>query len=126
MKEVDDMRSHLDRTSFGWLEVDGERYEHDVLIRLDGTVEKRKKKLSKRVYGTSHTISLDEAKHIYEHGAAMLIVGSGQYDSVRLSEEAAEYFRRGDVEVRLMSTPEALTVWNDAPKKSIGLFHVTC
>ncbi len=56
----------------------------------------------------------------------MLIVGSGQYDTVCLSEEAAEYFRRRDVEVRLMSTPEALTVWNDAPKKSIGLFHVTC
>ncbi len=53
-------------------------------------------------------------------------VGSGQYDTVRLSEEAAEYFQRRDVEVQLMSTPEALTVWNDAPKKSIGLFHVTC
>jgi hypothetical protein len=47
------MRSQLDRTGFGWLEIDGERYEHDVLIRLDGTVEKRKKKLSKRVYGTN-------------------------------------------------------------------------
>ncbi len=120
------MRSHLDRTGFGWLEIDGERHEHDVLIRLDGTVEKRKKKLSKRVYGTSHTISLDEAKHIYEHGATTLIVGSGQYDSVRLSKEAAEYLRRRDVEVRLMSTPEALAVWNDAPKNIIGLFHVTC
>jgi hypothetical protein len=29
------MRSQLDRTGFGWLEIDGERYEHDVLIRLD-------------------------------------------------------------------------------------------
>ena len=56
----------------------------------------------------------------------MLIVGSGQYDTVRLSEEAAEYFRRRDVEVRLMSTPEALAVWNDAPMKSVGLFHVRC
>lgn len=120
------MRPHLDSTSFGWIEVDGERYEHDVLIRLDGTVEKRKKKLSKRVYGTSHTVSLDEAKHIYECGAARLIVGSGQYDTVRLSEEAADYFRRRDVEVRLLSTPESLAVWNDAAKDSIGLFHVTC
>jgi hypothetical protein len=126
LKEVDDMRSHLDSTGFGWLEIDGERHEHDVLIRLDGTVEKREKKLSKRVYGTSHTISLDEAKHIYERGATTLIVGSGQYDSVRLSKEAAEYLRRRDVDVRLMSTPEALAVWNDAPKKSVGLFHVTC
>ncbi len=102
------MRPRLDHTGFGWLEIDGERHEYDVLIRLDGTVEKRKKKLSKRIYGTSHTISLDEAKHIDEAGATTLIVGSGQHDTVRLSEEAAEYFR------------------NDAPKTSIGVFHVTC
>ncbi len=120
------MRPHLDRTGFGWLELDGERHEHDVLIRLDGTVEKRKKKLSKRVYGTSHTISLEEAKHIYEDEATTLIVGSGQYDSVRLSEEAAEYFRRRNVAVRLLSTPGAIATWNAAPQNSIGLFHVTC
>jgi hypothetical protein len=116
----------LDGTGFGWLEIEGRRHEHDVLIRLDGAVEKRKKKLSKRVYGTSHTVSLDEAKHIYEDGATTLIVGSGQYDRVRLSEEAADYFRRRDVEVQLLPTPEAIVAWNDAPQKSIGLFHVTC
>jgi hypothetical protein len=120
------MQPHFDRTGFGWIEIDGERYEHDVLIRLDGTVERRKKKLSKRVYGTSHTISRDEAKHVYEDGAATLIVGSGQHDMVRLSEEAAEYFGRRDVNVQLLATPDAITVWNDAPKKSIGLFHVRC
>jgi hypothetical protein len=116
----------LDRTGFGWLEIDGTRHEHDVLIRLDGTVEKRKKKLSKRIYGTSHMVSLDEAKHIDEEEATTLIVGSGQHDTVRLSEETTEYFQRRDVKVWLRSTPEAIAVWNDAPGKSIGLFHVTC
>ncbi len=74
----------------------------------------------------ARTVSLDEAKHIYEDGATTLIVGSGQYDRVRLSEEAADYFRRRDVEVQLLPTPEAIVAWNDAPQKSIGLFHVTC
>ena len=120
------MRPHLDRTRFGWLEIDGARYEHDVLARLDGTVEKREKKLSKRVYGTSHTISLDEARYVYEDGATTLIVGSGQYNMVHLSEEAATYFHQRDVDVRVLPTPEAISVWNDAPKESIGLFHVTC
>jgi len=120
------VRPYLDRTEFGWIEIDGERYEHDVLLRRDGTVEKRKKKLSKRVYGTSHTISLDEAKHVYEKGAGTLVSGSGQHGCVQLSDEAAEYFERHDVEVRLLPTPEALVAWNEAPKMSIGLFHVTC
>ena len=120
------MRPHLDRTEFGWIEIDGQRYEHDVLVRRDGTVEKRKKKLSKRVYGTSHTISLDEAKHVYEKGTSTLILGSGQHGCVHLSAEAAEYFSRHNVNVRLLPTPEALAAWNHAPAKSSGLFHVTC
>lgn len=120
------MRPTLDRTGFGWLEIEGVRHENDVIIRLDGTVEKRKKKLSKRIYGSSHTISLEEAEHTYDEGAILLIIGSGQYDRVRLSQEATDYFRELGVEVALQATPDAIGVWNDAPEGSIGLFHLTC
>ena len=51
-----------------------------MIIRLDAHVEKRKKKLSKAIYSTSHIISLDEAKYVYEKGAERLIVGTGQSD----------------------------------------------
>jgi len=119
-------RPRCEATGFGWIEIDGTRYEHDVLIRLDGTVEKRKKKLSKRVYGTSHTISLDEARHVAEKGARVLIVGTGQSDQVRLSPEADAYFGKHGCEVRAHPTPEALRAWNDAGPEAIGLFHVTC
>ncbi len=120
------MRPRLDGTGFGWLEVDGERYEHDVLIRLGGKVKKRKKKLSKRVYGTSHTVSLDEARHVFEDGATHLIVGTGQYGNVQLSSEAERYFSAHHCSVVLLPTPEAVAAWNAAPKTAIGLFHVTC
>ena len=53
------MKPTIDRTMYGSITIKGRRYERDVLIRLDGGVKKRKKKLSKAVYGTSHTISLD-------------------------------------------------------------------
>jgi hypothetical protein len=45
----------IDRTQFGSVTIDGNVFEHDVLIRLGGKVEKRKKKLPKAVYGTSHS-----------------------------------------------------------------------
>ncbi len=89
-------------------------------------MKKRKKKLSKAVYGTSHVISLDEARHIYEQGAQRLIIGTGQYDSVRLSDEAASYFRRRQCRVVLLATPQAIEAWNEFEGKMIGLFHVTC
>ena len=52
----------IEGTTFGTITIDGKTYEHDVIIRLSGEVMKRKKKLSKKYYGTSHVLSKDEAK----------------------------------------------------------------
>jgi len=62
------MEPRIDRTQFGSVTIEGAVFTHDVIIRLGGQVKKRKKKLSKAVYGTSHTISLAEAKHVYQQG----------------------------------------------------------
>ena len=88
------MEPRIDRTEFGSVTIDGEVFTHDVILRLGGRVEKRKKKLSKAVYGTSHTISLAEAEHLYQKGAERLLIGAGQDSRVALSEEAATYFSR--------------------------------
>lgn len=120
------MKPNIDRTIFGSITIAGNTFEHDVVIRLDGQVEKRKKKLSKAIYGTSHILSLAEAKHIYEPEAKRLIIGTGQEGNVRLSEEAADYFKRKQCQVDLLPTPEAISVWNEAAGSVISLFHVTC
>jgi hypothetical protein len=67
------MKPSIDGTQFGSITISGERYEHDVVIRLHGKVRKRKKKLSKVKYGTSHKVSLEEAEHIFDMGAKRLI-----------------------------------------------------
>jgi hypothetical protein len=120
------MKPSIDQTAFGSITIEGTDFEHDVLIRLGGQIEKRKKKLSKAIYGTSHIVSLDEAKHVYEKGTKRLIVGSGQYGNVELSEEADDYFKRKQCEVELLPTPEAIRAWNEAKGDVVGLFHVTC
>lgn len=120
------MKPHIDDTNFGSITIEGSTLEHDILIRLSGEIVKRKKKLSKAVYGTSHVISREEAKFIYETGAALLIVGSGQEDSVRLSDEAQAYLEKRGCKVELWSTPEAIRHWNRAKGPTLGLFHVTC
>lgn len=120
------MKPRIDGTQFGSITIDGTDIEHDVLIRLSGEITKRKKKLSKAVFGTSHTISLDEAEYIFEKGAKRLIVGSGQKGMVTLSDEASEYFKKERVRVDLWPTPDAIRQWNEAKGATIGLFHVTC
>jgi len=47
----------IEGTTFGTITIDGKTYEHDVIIRLSGEVVKRKKKLSRKYYGTSHVLS---------------------------------------------------------------------
>lgn len=120
------MKPKIDSTRFGSITIDGEKYENDVLIRLGGKVKKRKKKLSKAIYGTSHVISLDEAKHIYEDGAERLIVGTGQEGMVKLSDEAADYFKVNKCQMRLSPTPDAIRLWNKSDGEIIAMFHVTC
>ena len=67
----------IEDTRFGSITIDGKTYECDVIVRLSGKVEKRKKKLSKEQYGTSNIISKDEAKFIFEDGCNLLIVAAG-------------------------------------------------
>ncbi len=120
------MQPVIDSTAFGSIVIAGTAVDHDVVIRLGGQVVKRKKKLSKAVYGTSHTISLDEARFVYEAGAARLIVGTGQSGMVRLSQEAAGYLAEQGCEVTLLPTPQAAEAWNSATGAVVGLFHITC
>lgn len=120
------MKPILTGIGFGWVDVDDQRISHDILIRLDGQVTKRKKKLSKEVYGTSHTISLAEAEYIFEDGAELLIIDAGRFGKVRLSPEAADYFQEKNCRVDIFTTPKAIKTWNDSAGKLIGLFHITC
>ena len=120
------MKPVISDSGFGYITVEGSKIDHDIIIRLSGEIKKRKKKLSKFVYGTSHIISLEEAKYVYQEGAERLIIGAGQQGMVRLSKEAADYFKTKRCKTDLHPTPKAIEKWNDAPGRVIGLFHITC
>ncbi len=120
------VKNHIDSASFGSIIVDGKKYIHDIIISLDGRVSKRKKKLSKQVFGTSHVISLLEAEYVYESGAERIIVGAGHNGMVILSTEAADFFRSNICSVVLLPTPEAAHAFNTSTGKMIALFHITC
>ena len=112
----------IEDTTFGAITIDGKTYEHDVVVRLSGEVVKREKKL----YGTSHVVSEDEARFLFEKGCDQVVIGSGQMGNVNLSPEAEAYFERKGCEVVLKPTPEAIQMFNRSRAKRVGLFHVTC
>lgn len=120
------MRPKIDDCWFGSITVEGKRFEHDIIIRLSGKVRKRNKALSKKVYGTSHTISLDEVKELHRPRAERLIIGTGLEGQVHLSPEAETFLSKKGCAVELLPTPEAIHNWNEAEGLILGLFHVTC
>ena len=116
----------INGTRFGSITIDGKTYKHDVIIRRSGSVKKRRKRLSKAIYGTSHIVSKREAKHVMEKGARLLIVGAGQEGQLKLSPEAKDYIEKKGCAVLLLPTPEAMRAFNKARSRTIGLMHVTC
>ena len=120
------MKPHIDSTSFGTITVEQRVFDHDIVIRSSGEIKKRKKKLSKKVHGTSHILSLQEAEFIYQKGIVGVIIGTGQYGALKLSEGAERFFKKRECSVMLMPTPAAIEFWNEAEGKIAGLFHVTC
>lgn len=125
-KECIYMKPNINATTFGSITVEGEPFSHDILIDLSGQITKRKKKLSKQVYGTSHILSIAEAEHVYQEGTEQLIFGGGQFDQCKLSEEAEAFFKEKKCVVKILPTEEAIKTWNEAKGNIIGLFHITC
>ena len=120
------MKPRIDNTSFGSITIEGIVFDHDVFINLKGEVNKRKKKLSKKHFGTSHIISLEESMHIYEEGVEKILIGSGQTGMVRLSDEAFEFLDQKNCNVFIIPTAGAIEKWNKESGSVIGLFHITC
>jgi len=101
----------INNTEFGSIIVDEQRYDHDIIIALDGKVKK---------------ISLDEIKYTYQDKSEGIVIGSGQYGVAKLSNEASEFLKNKHCKILLRPTPEAIQEWNLTEGKWIGLFHITC
>ena len=117
----------IQNTSFGSITIDEKNYKYDVVVRMDSKIVKRQKNLSRKHHGTSHMLSEEEIRFVYEDGCEFMIVGTGQYGRVEISPAAAKFLENNKCTVLLQVTPKAIQIFNkeDSAKK-IGLFHLTC
>ena len=110
---------------FGEIEIDGQRYDHDVLIE-NGLVRKRKKKPSK-IYRDQfgHTpLSIEEA---IPWGGERLVIGTGLYGSLPVMSEVYEEAERRGIEMIVLPTPDACDLLNQADPETLNaILHITC
>jgi hypothetical protein len=111
--------------SFGQIEIDGRRFDHDVVIEA-GRIRRRKKGPSKRhraEYG--HTpLTADEA---IPWSAPRLIVGTGANGQLPITDDLYREAARRAVEVVARPTAEACDLLAEAdPRAVAAVLHVTC
>jgi len=111
--------------SFGQLEIEGERYDYDVVIE-EGEVRKRKKKASKPFRGDYGHTPLSAAEDIPWHGKK-LYIGTGTYGSLPVLPEVYEEAERKGVEVVALPTEKVCRLVKELRPKDINaILHVTC
>lgn len=120
------MKPVIDQISFASITVDNKEFTHDIIIRLDGSVERRNKKLSKQIFGNAHKLARNEAKHLYEEDADLIIIGNGLFGELHLSQEAQDYFNEKSCQLEILNSKKAIIRYNKAEGRVIGLFHTTC
>jgi len=111
---------------FGRITVGKKTYEHDVYIRADGEVKKRKKSIARAVYGSSHSIGPGELKKVCKGDPEIVFVGLGQSGLAELTEEAHEFLRARNIAFCALPTPQAVEAYNESTQRKAALIHVTC
>jgi hypothetical protein len=114
------------KTRYGWVEIDGIRYDHDVIVHSDRSVTKRSKKKSKKLrknYG--HTpLASHELTFLDEENPRVVLIGTGQYGELPITVDAHQILLRYVTIMR--PTPEILDRLEDEIRPMVAVLHVSC
>lgn len=116
----------IDHVSFGQVTIEGETRTHDVYIRASGKVKKRRKKLAKELYGTSHIIGPEELEKVCKGDPEVLFIGAGMSGTAELSDEGRRYLAERSIKCEVLTTPKAVEAYNCSGQRKAMLIHVTC
>jgi hypothetical protein len=112
-------------SSFGAVEVEGQCFDHDVILER-GKLRKRKKKPSKAFREEYGHTPLSAKESIPWHGKH-LYIGTGMYGRLPIMPEVYAEARRRGVEVVAAPTPQICDALAELNTGDINaILHVTC
>jgi hypothetical protein len=114
------------QTGFGFIEIDGVTYTHDIVIHSDGTISKREKKKSKGLKGEyGHTpLSSKELDFIASENPEVIYIGTGQYGSLPITSDAGIILDQYKTVIE--DTPGVISALTGENRRYIAILHVTC
>ena len=116
---------HIRLVTFGLLEIDGARVDHDVVIE-GGRVRRRRKGPSKPYRDRYGHTPLSAAEDIPWSGGR-LVVGTGADGQLPIMDEVYAEARRRGIELIALPTPEACELLTgEGDRVAAAIVHVTC
>ena len=110
---------------FGEIEIEGVRYDYDVVID-GGAIDKRRKKASKAYRDRFGHTPLSAGESI-PWGGKRLIVGTGESGSLPIMPEVRGEAKKRGIELVAVPTEEALALLRDIDASKVhAVLHVTC
>jgi hypothetical protein len=109
---------------FGKIRIDGQKYEHDVVIAGD-RVRKRKKKASKRFREQFGHTPLSLAEKI-PWECKRLIVGTGAHGRLPVMDEVKREASLRGIVLTILPTQDAIEELNRSTGETNAILHVTC
>ncbi len=107
---------------FGEIEIDGQTYRADVIITPEGVVDTWWRK-------EGHTLAVPDLAEIMAAKPEILVVGTGYYGRMAISEETRRYLQAQRVRLREAYTTEAVDEFNRLQQESariVAALHLTC
>ncbi|MDD1770113.1 MAG: MTH938/NDUFAF3 family protein [Methanomassiliicoccales archaeon] len=111
---------------WGWLEIDGMRFEKDVVVHVDGSVTPRAVELS-HPYRTEYfhvPLSELELGFLEEEKPEVVIVGAGHKGMMTITPKAKELLSR--YVVIEGTTENAVKAMNAEKRRFVAILHSTC
>jgi hypothetical protein len=115
---------HIEGFEFGSIRIDGDTFDHDVVLQ-SGRISERKKKPSKPYKGLFGHTPLSTAEDI-PWKCNRLVIGTGAYGRMPVMDEVREEAQRRGVELVILPTREAIDEINLGKARTNAILHVTC
>jgi len=112
----------IERYSFGSMTISGKRYTSDLKI-INGRIfpNWRRKK--------GHSVAADEVTDILNAKPDYLIIGSGKFGLMKISDQVRNYMSDCGIQVIVEPSKTAMKTYNQmcaAGKNVAGAFHLSC
>jgi hypothetical protein len=113
----------IDSCGFGFMTIDGQRYDSDLMIFPDGRI------LDHWWRQRGHRFSLNDLEALIATRPEVLIAGTGIYGLVKIDPGLRQALSRDGIELIAKRTKKAVQAFNQAIQRQgniAGCFHLTC